>query len=1223
MMKRLILLPVFSLVLQGCTIDSKPRNEHEGVDNSRARIEVETNPIVQEQSLVDVDIEAIRQMQSDLASPLDHFNSIVNVYHPIVLNRESIEGVETPPSAKLVELLNIFNQSLLLVLQSESRPEGLASILENYREVLFSWCDSKLDNCHNIRYFYRSSISAAILQEMAKNIDDPVEYYQYLQMSFILKNHSLDTELRTLFVIRSEELMGLADQIDSELYSRHLQALNLIVSEGIENPEDPRIQQFYQRASIFSLDDSYNSDTARALLQNAFQHFLYDCADGSNCESLNGEFLSTLSEKLTGSSGPSPSNYLMDQSLRQIIERFQTNHGMELSRNLDLDLHLDSDEYLFILNGLIKEEFSSEYASQLYQYTRQDSTRMIAHINKYTKLLLAQMLLLTNEYMIQAYAETQDMDPRRTAIYVIEQSMDLSNQWSDLISRIEVIRNFASQNLRSHEEYEDTEKVLLTVSKNVKYMAVYPQMMMLAYQLEDQDIPDIDINIRGYRFTIPTKLIINAFFDRGFPPWFVFVNDRIPLKKHQLIYTFYYAIKTSTFKNHSSDQSNNNEFDFMRTVMGKYLQEDIRYLGIEIDNNESHLRKAQYSEMRKACSELNAVSDKKMFSEEWLAEVGTLPQAKYDLSFKDVTQSTFLGPMSLHTNDGLLSYPLKHLKGMGELLHKVRNEILPNLSFVRSLFEVLKATNGISDSTQLNCDNPSSEIHREICDLESFLSEKEDMVRRFWAYSVDWHTTFGKCIKGVHGVERARQRVLIEREKNYLSKIYYWMRIINQFGPEARFSDVLQTLSQGSNDDLLSSLIEFGNGQGERSLIEVLNSSFLIPDSELPIIHRASGTRPYSGLDRIIVSTEGGSRRVVFNYSNVDIHFRLKNYLIHPERGIAPEMVITPISDLRTLGNSYTEEKSTRVSYTPTLNEFLRQAMESLSGVGDAKANWFTRSAPGNYVKEYNKVLVELLLLKGKKALHCSTRVPQADHHPGTGASESTLVVPAVDEEVVEPEEVDLGYVSWRQCQTQEREINVTGDDIVEHVKDSARMLNIYPEDEEYLQLMGKDEMYNEISIRNLYIDRDDWTQPWSYLKPIYKLIFDNSTNAEWTKDSLHQPYTYYRNQKNLGFFIFEIEPLAKELVRCEYKKYVKIYEDALNNLSEAAQRATEADRDSEGIQLQYTLDRSTISRDRRGQFSYLGQEDIDAYRDRMREFHGRETRGFFQSEGNCSEGGL
>lgn len=1015
MMKRIICLPLICLFLQACTIESNPRNEHEGIDNSRANIEAEEVVVTQAKNLEDIDIVALRELQSDLNSPEEHFNSIISVYYTQVLDRASIEGIDTPPSDKLVELFNIFNQSLFLVLKSDSRPEGLDAIIESYKGVLFSWCDSKLDNCHNIKYFYRSSLSASILQELAKELSDPREYYRYLQMAFVLKNHSLDTELRTLFVLRSEELMSLRGSIDPELFSRHLQALDLIVSEGIENPEDPRVRQFYQRASIFSLDPQFSSNTSRAMLLNAFRHYLYNCSQESVCQALSTEFSNAIALNLTGNGGPNPSNYLMDQSLRQIIDRFQTSHGLELSRSLDLDLHLDSDEYLYILNGLIKEEFSSEFASELYLHTNQDTNTMINHINKYTKILLAQMILLTKEYMMQAYAETQDMDPRRTAIHVIEQSTDLANQWSDLISRIEVIRNFASQNLRNSSEYENTEKVLLTVSKNVKYMAVYPQMMMLAYQLEDQDIPDIDINIRGYKITIPTKLIINAFFDKGFPPWFVFVNDRIPLKKHQLIYTFYYAIKTSTFRNQGSENSDNNEFDFMRTVMGKYLQEDVRKLGVFIDNHEFNLRNAQYSEMRKACSEIKSVSNKKLFSEEWLEEVGTLPSAKYDLSFKDLTQTSFLGPMSLHTNDGLLSYPLKHLQGMGELLHKVRNEMLPNLSFVRSLFEVLKATNNISDPSQLNCANPANETYREICELETFLSDKEDLVRRFWAYSAEWHRSFGSCIKAVHGVERARQRALIDREKSYLTKVYQWMSIIHEFGPETKFSDVLQSLSQASADDRLSSLIEFGSSQGDSSILDVLNSSFKIPDSELPIIHRTTGTRPYSGLDRLIVSSEGGSRRIVFNYSNVDIHFRIKNYLTHPEHGIAPEMVITPISDLRSLKTAYTEEKATRVSFTQSLNEFLRQAMESLNGVGDSKIDWMDRAAPGNYVKEHNKLLVELLLLKGKNALHCSSRVPQGGHHPGTETVETSVEIPDVSSGAEEEDDVDLGYVSWVQ----------------------------------------------------------------------------------------------------------------------------------------------------------------------------------------------------------------
>ena len=178
-------------------------------------------------------------------------------------------------------------------------------------------------------------------------------------------------------------------------------------------------------------------------------------------------------------------------------------------------------------------------------------------------------------------------------------------------------------------------------------------------------------------------------------------------------------------------------------------------------------------------------------------------------------------------------------------------------------------------------------------------------------------------------------------------------------------------------------------------------------------------------------------------------------------------------------------------------------------------------------------------------------------------------------------------------------------------------------QDAEYLQLMGKNELYNEIFIRGLFLDRDDWTQPWTFLKSFYRTLTENSTNPNWTKDALHQPYTFYKDQKNLGFFIFEIAPLTTQLVRCQYKDYVEVYQKAMDQLTEAARIASERDQNNPDLNLRYTLDRVTTSKDRRGQFSYLGLSDREAHQDRMREFHGRETQGYYQDGEECHQGGL
>src|SRR5690606_14003978 len=94
---------------------------------------------------------------------------------------------------------------------------------------------------------------------------------------------------------------------------------------------------------------------------------------------------------------------------------------------------------------------------------------------------------------------------------------------------------------------EEANLMFGSLRRNIKYMAVYPNMFLMAYFIAHNKAP-LEVNTWFGSFKIDHTTIINAFMDGNVSPWFRFGNDELPLSKIELLYAYYFALRNGSFE---------------------------------------------------------------------------------------------------------------------------------------------------------------------------------------------------------------------------------------------------------------------------------------------------------------------------------------------------------------------------------------------------------------------------------------------------------------------------------------------------------------------------------------------------------------------------------------------------------------------------------------------------------------------------------------------------
>lgn len=732
---------------------------------------------------------------------------------PFVLNRRYLEDPRVV-NTKLMRLnIRRFNTALL-ELQSKN-PAAAAPWIEKTRIVIESGCDGHNNGCTNLQFFRANEDSAKIMALAAKSLDSEIDaapvssarrdelvrlYYRRLALGLTLTNQVTDASTEFMYLARASDYSDAFSRApktsrERELLLQHTEVFEIIlnrINPDLSNPvEKTRFEKFVNAFSPWNYSrraENPFGQAATRMLSLAAGNFLYDSKTGELSESLKAAI--QRSEKVEPSNKENPLDSV-DDSFTAIASALKTQEP-GIWKNLGLSDAIPRNEYFFVIDRIYGNHFTPDDATGIWQGSRRDSTALLNAAQLYIKIQIAAQIVRTNRYMGSIYSNSE-LSMASLFQKAVEKSYPISTQWNEVLSRINRIQLFLDRNFKASDEsyknrdYVNVDLMLKGIARNIKYLSVYPNMMLMTYFLADARAK-LEFETPFGKHEYDSATIITAFFSAEISPLFNFGNDGNTINRIETLYAFLFALKTEAFKTFSVNKNNNLSIPhFFEVVTTKFLEADRINLEEEIES----LR----SKMRQSSTMVTYLQVCRQDAE--LIRQGIKPGQKgqtFPMKLDELKLGVYLGS---ETGLGRPAYDF-HGSAVVSSIRDADFALRRKLDFVNNMIGILDKhleKSGVDVATRLGL---TKQIEGYIANIRSLRTEYLTEVTR-------WHKTFSKCSDQSIKTEIDRQNDVIELEVQHLRAVWNTMKSLQQDGSPAAQAKADAFLKESIGYDKLDS----------------------------------------------------------------------------------------------------------------------------------------------------------------------------------------------------------------------------------------------------------------------------------------------------------------------------------------------------------------------------------------------------------------------------------
>lgn len=796
---QLTALLLASQVLLACTKREVPVTLHEGPIRADEIVFAPIAEKIDTEAFLKVDTNSLNAKLSNAGSA-DKVGALTAL-SPFILDRAYVENERITSTPQMRQALTVFMRALVGDSQTkglvQTDPAAAAPWIEKTRIVIESGCDGTGAGCSKpiLTFFRKDPGSSKVMEFSAREVEAEIDqslkltsaskklkndlvriYYRRLKMAYELKNRTMDRELEFLYLARASQY---AEAFDSEVPTsreRELLAQHVEVFETILAGFNPDLsnQEFRKRFEVFvnnfgpwrysRRSENPFGRAATRMLSLAAKNFLY-AADGKSLsksldlaikesqeipKAASGQDQAELEQKAFDGLGGS-----FAIVAKQIRER-----QPKIWKNLGLNDSFKRDEYFFLIDRIFGDHLTIEDGSEVWRGTRQDSKALLQVAEQYVKIQIAAQIVRTNKYMADIYSN-RDWSSTTLLEKAIERSYPVQTQWNQLLGRIERIHLFLDRNLKSTEdiwgasEFSKVDKMFSSIRRNIKYLSVYPNMMLMAYYMAESKFKLPVYTFFG-RVEIDTAMIIGWFFDGELAPFFNFGNDGIPLKRIETLYAFLFALKTDTFASFSGSRGEQMDVvKFFEVVIGKFLDEERVAISNAIDDLRKETRQNRMDTFLKTCEQDRLLK---------LANVkpGTAG-ARLPLDLLAFKFSTYVGTTASGSHgQSALQF---HNERRAQVVKSLNSSLRSKLDFVSIMSRLLETHMTKSGSSEADL----VKLRREI---SAFTKSVESLRAEYLTEIVRWNKTLSNCIDQAVAIEIQRQGELLELEETHLRTVW-------------------------------------------------------------------------------------------------------------------------------------------------------------------------------------------------------------------------------------------------------------------------------------------------------------------------------------------------------------------------------------------------------------------------------------------------------------------
>lgn len=808
------------LLTAACAKHEVPITQHEGP--------VVGDEVVHAPTTAPMNIDALKKVDAPGISARVGQNSpqqtisALETLSPFILNAAYIENPRLVQTKQVREALRAFNDSLLSL--HRKNPEQALNWIEKERVMIESGCDGELKGCVNLGFFRQENSSSKIMVLAAMQIDREIEqspkgekrdqllrlYYRRLAVAFELVNRTADSELEFMYLSRAAELAEsfpktAADSRERQLIAQHSEVFEMILNRFSPDLSNPEMRARFERFVTAFRPWKYSrreanpfGQAATRMLSLAAQNFLYQ---DTSKKALNSSLIAAISDaqKTTSPVSGDALNEGLETSFAMVSQSLKTSE-MSLWKNLSLNDEFSRDEYFFMVDRLFGDHLTPDDASEIWRGSNRNAQQLLTVAEKYMKIQIAAQIVRTNRYMSSIYAN-KDWSSATLFTKAVEKSYPVSTQWNQLLSRIERLQLFIDRNLKaldnsqSSQELRDVNRMLTSMRRNIKYLSVYPNMMLMVYFMAEVDFK-LEVYTYFGKYDIDSGVIISWFFDGKIKPLFNFGNDADGLKRIETLYAFLFALKTETFKAFSVNQKPLDISKFFEVVIGKFMDAD----RVELQNGLESIRK-----------DVRQSNTLDLFTKTCQAD-----RASLDSSGKLGTRgtpiatdlSTFQRGAYQGANSGLGEDAHRFYRGdLASTVRTINEGLRAKLTFVHVLIEILDQhlqASGANDTTR----------RQTVAGIEKHLSTIERLQAEYLTEVIRANDVIGPCLEQSVAIEIEQQSAAFALEAQHLRGVWEAMRAARAGGAQAltkanaelRATLGLSDISKGANYPMVSQI---------------------------------------------------------------------------------------------------------------------------------------------------------------------------------------------------------------------------------------------------------------------------------------------------------------------------------------------------------------------------------------------------------------------------------
>ncbi len=764
-----------TIAASACQYKQEARLPNEpAVSNSKTGAELVSQKLAGDASaLQSLNLKEIYTALSAAKNPAE-MNQQLDKLEVYALGKDYVENSSVNRLEPMRLILQYYNFGLIRLQELKADAGQISIRLKKYTEILKSGCDENLKKCQNIEYFRMDHRSRRVILMMVEELDQKIgactdstcgqkikEYYDNLALAFDVNNLTRDAEMEFLYIKRAREYgllfkSGKDFAQNADFFHRHGLVFENIISHYPADQKSTRFSDFVKAFKPWNysrLDADPFPFGIQKMFSFAASEFLYSSADNS----LNPDFKAAIvsSQDQDDKAGRSFLHSLQD------LQADQSSKAIFKNLNFNVDAYQDASgmsEYFFMIDRLYRGHLGREEVSSIWQGSKKDQKALSDTLNFYIRVEFIKMIVLTNKYML-GYLSQTDIPNDILFEQVIQKSESLTKQWGLMISQMDSVASFVSEQLKinggkaTKDSLNESLLLIANVKRNAKFLSVYPNMLLLGYFMIDLKADLKFSTWWGGEISINPKEVMNALLDGAIgSPWFVYSVDSSALSKTEIIYAYYYALNTGAFETFSvkKDAKNKNSLDrisFFKTALEKTMTEDVDVFTKTLEG---------------LADKVSSNSNFASFMEACQNESENKQEYKVNMPLTSLEKFALFGSRSTgylqSSGDFYMSGPMSSISEKDISLEK-------RLVQVKSMMKILKL------NLKQNRDGGTL-VDEQLKAVQATIDDIENLKKAFLKEVVIQHKKLSQCTNRLNWLERKRESALMTLEMQHLGGIW-------------------------------------------------------------------------------------------------------------------------------------------------------------------------------------------------------------------------------------------------------------------------------------------------------------------------------------------------------------------------------------------------------------------------------------------------------------------